>query len=911
MHCRFQVRTSLLLTSAVAAFVAVAPAPAMAACVNTTANDIECTGANPNTPINNSGQGTRTVTVTQGASVTSGQNTVVSQGTSGQIVNDGRIETDSSSGAAAQSAAIAIGNTGEARITNNAGATIIADGVNTISARMLATGSRAVLVNQGTITATGSASGNGFGAIAALINASSSDALVTNSGQISGAAVGIGIDHSGTGETFVSNTSAGTITGGQTGLFVRNARGPVQIDNAGTINRTDTGTGGFFNAGIYIIDQSPQATGTQVIINNSGTISGGGSNAITAIQNANGTLEINNSGTIIGNILRSSAGLGALIDNSGTINGDVVLSFGEDTIIMRGADAAINGGLDGGFDNDTLRFVDVDDLLFTANQQTFRFENIFLDSGSLRLNSAMFETFGTEGAGVFTTQAGSTLTLTGGQSSILFADGGVTTINGLLVVDRLARLSLTAGAGLSHDFVAASGSTTRFILDSVSGSTSFNGQIRATNITFASGSQIDLDVRDLNLLVNGRTFDIAVATNSLTDASGAITDNSVLFDFTKAVVGGNTLRVTMQQLLSIADTINPADPNSAALAGGLQGLIDSGSPSGNAVSTLLGGFSTVDDLSAAVADFAPDGSNMVALAAVDMVEPVFDSVRERAASHAVTNGDVQFWLAGGLFGSERNPRGGQTGFEADGSHYAAGAEARLGGAGALVLGLAFDHASGDGHAGVSRADLKADRLYAYAFLPAGPLHLNAAFGLGWGKARSQRNIAVLGETATGRADLDTTFGRVELGYDLGKGAFRITPLAGLQFADVTVGAFDETGSDGALRYGERKVKSARADLGLGLGWSGGKDGQPAWSLTGALRYASQLRDLDTPLRAQFTGGGNAFDWSVADIPESSWEAEAGARAHIGRFGTVSATYRGSFASGAESHAGLFTLSMGF
>lgn len=907
----FPVRTRLALTASAVAFAALPAAPAMAACSATTPTDIECTGSNPNTPINNSGQGTRTVTVAQGASVLSGQTTIIAQGTTGQITNNGVIETDSSAGSTFYSAAWAIGNTGEARITNNAGGSVLADGVNAIAARFTATNSAAVLVNSGIIAATGTASGNAFGPTGASLFAFSSDARVTNAGSIMGSAVGIGIDHSGTGETFVSNTSAGTITGGQTGLFVRNARGPVQIDNAGLIVRSSSGTGGFFNAAVYIVDQSAAVPGTQVIINNTGLIDGGGSFGIFALQQPNGSLEVNNSGTINGGLTRSSSGLGALIDNSGTINGDVVLSFGEDTVIMRGANAAINGGLDGGFDTDTLRFVDVADLLFTPNQLTFRFENIFLDSGSLRLNSAMFETFGNEGAGVFTTQAGSTLALTGGQSSILFADGGVTTINGLLVIDRLARLSLTAGAGLSHDFIAASGSTTRFILDSVSGSTSFNGQIRATNITFASGSQIDLDVRDLGLLVNGRTFDVAVATNSLTDASGDITDNSLLFDFSKMVVGGTTLRITMQQLLSIADTIDPADPNSAALAGALQSFIDGGSPSGNSVSTLLGGFSTVDDLSAAVADFAPDSSNVVALAALDMVEPVFAGVRDRAASHDLSNGDIQFWLAGGLFGSSMDAQGMHQGFETDGSHFAMGAEGRLGGRNSLAIGLAFDHASSDGDAGLSRADLSSGRLYAYAFLPTGPLRFDAVVGLGWGRAETERLIPVLGDTAVGRADLDTSFGRVGLGYDLGKGPFKVTPLAGLQFASVTVGTYDEAGSVGALSYAERKVKSARADIGLGLAWSAEKDGKPTWSLTSSLRYASQLNDLDEPLRAQFTGGGNGFGWSVNDLPGDSWELEAGGRAYIGRFGTLSLTYRGSFADGADAQAGLLTLSMGF
>lgn len=910
----FPVRTRLALTASVVAFAALQAAPAMAACTATTPTDIECTGSNPATTVNNSGAGARTVTVAQGASVSSGVTTVTAQGIPSLITNNGTIETDSSGGSTDYAAAIATSNTGTARIVNNSTGVITGTGTNVMGARFIASNGVAELVNAGTISASGSSTSGNFGPRAVAMFASSSDARVINSGTITSTSVGVAIDHSGTGETYLSNAAGAEISGAATGIYIRNARGPVQIDNAGDILRTSTGSGGFLPGAIAIFDQSTLATGTQVIINNTGTIgNAGGSNtyAIYAIQNANGSLEINNSGTINGDIVRSSSGLGALIDNSGTINGDIVLGFGEDSVILRGANTVMNGRLDGGFDADTLRFVDVDDLLFTSNQQTFRFENIVLESGSLLFNGATFETFGGEGSGAFVTQAGTTLTQTGAQSFILFADGGTTTINGTLVIDPATRLGLGAGAGLAHDFIAASGSVTRFALDAVGVNQDFHGQIRATNITFASGSQIDLDVRDLGLLVNGRTFDVAVATNSLTDASGAITDNSLLFDFSKVVVGGTTLRITMQQLLTIADTIDPADPNSAALAGALQSFIDSGSPSGNTVSTLLGGFSTVDDLSVAVADFAPDSSNMVALAALDMIEPVFASVRDRAASHDLNNGDIQFWLAGGLFGSSLDAQGMHQGFEANGSHFAVGAEGRFGGRDSLAAGLAFDHASSDGEAGLSRADLSSDRLYAYAFLPTGPLRFDAVVGLGWGKAKTERLIPVLGDTAMGRADLGTSFGRIGLGYDLGKGPFKVTPLAGLQFANVTVGAYEEAGSVGALSYSERKVKSARADIGLGLAWSADKDGKPTWSLTSSLRYASQLNDLDEPLRAQFTGGGSGFGWSVNDLPGDNWELEAGARAYIGRFGTLSLTYRGSFADGADAQAGLVTLSMGF
>ncbi|VVT04527.1 autotransporter outer membrane beta-barrel domain-containing protein [Erythrobacter sp. EC-HK427] len=889
--------------------------PALANCPFVTATDVECTGPNPNTTVNNSGAGARTVTVAQGASVSSGQTTVIAQGTPSTITNNGTIATDSSAGSSDYAAALATSNTGTARIVNNAGGVISATGTNVMGARFITQNGLAELVNAGTISASGTSSSGSFGPRGVALFASSSDARIINSGSITSTSVGVAIDHSGTGETYVSNASGGVMSGAATGIYIRNARGPVQVDNAGQILRTSTGTGGFLPAALAIFDQDPGATGTQVIITNSGTIGNAGplgSFAIYAAQNANGVLEVNNTGTVNGDIVQFG-GLLALIDNAGTINGNIQTGAGDDTVILRGANVVMNGRLDGGLDADTLRFTGVDGLLFTQNQQTFRFENIVLESGTLRFNGASFETFGSEGIGAFTTQAGATLAVTGAQNSVFFADGGTTTIDGTLVLDPLARLFLGAGTGVSHDFLATSGSTTRFVLDTVSGSTGFSGQIHATNIAFQSGSVIDLDVRDLDLLVNGRAFDVAVATNSLTDASGAITDNSVLFDFSKQLIGGNTLRITMEQLLSISDTINPADPNSAALAGALQGLIDSGSPGGNAVSTVLGGFSTVETLAAAVADFAPDSSNMLALGGLAMVDPLLANVRSRAASHAMNEGGVQLWLTGGLFSRSSDAEGMALGFDGDGTNFAFGGEVRLGGSGALALGLGYDHASGDftNDGARSTADLSADRVFAYAFLPTGPLRLNATLGLGWGEADTARAILVLGDTATGATSLDSSFGRLELGYDLGSGAFVLTPLAGIQFASVNVDAFAETGADGALSFAEQSLNSTRADIGLGLRWADTDAERSGWRIDAALRYAGELNDTGAPLRAQFVGGGTGFDWATGDLPGSAVELDAGAHWRIGGLGTLSLAYRGSFAGGADAHAGMLTLSTGF
>ena len=52
------------------------PQAAQAACNNITANDVECSGPNPNINVNNSGAGARATTVTQGANVSSGTQSI-------------------------------------------------------------------------------------------------------------------------------------------------------------------------------------------------------------------------------------------------------------------------------------------------------------------------------------------------------------------------------------------------------------------------------------------------------------------------------------------------------------------------------------------------------------------------------------------------------------------------------------------------------------------------------------------------------------------------------------------------------------------------------------------------------------------------------------------------------------------
>ncbi len=186
---------------------------------------------------------------------------------------------------------------------------------------------------------------------------------------------GVAIDLRG---AFFSLNNLGVISGawaveafGQSGI----------INNAGSIVGTSVGSS-YWQAGVYLIDATNDATNAEYAVNNTGTITGNdyaiytGEDDFNTLYASNTT--VNNSGTLFGGdygavfmglgadvLVNSGLVIGAVdmgedadtVVNSGRIDGDVRLGGGADVFDGRGG--TVNGLVLGGMGDDTY-FVDDD-----------------------------------------------------------------------------------------------------------------------------------------------------------------------------------------------------------------------------------------------------------------------------------------------------------------------------------------------------------------------------------------------------------------------------------------------------------------------------------------------------------------------------------------------------------------------
>lgn len=747
------------------------------------------------------------------------------------------------------------GSSQSAGITAQAGSTVTS-----------ATPSNLAITNTGTIDATAQ---NFAGGIYASTFFGSQ--TIRNDGQIN-AFQGIEARY---GNAATSITNTGTINAESQGLIVRRARSDVSggqassvfVNNSGTIiaNRPSGGTGVSIldNDGVNLALVNTgriEATSRGVNINSTGSSQGAsiensgqiiaGTTDAFLVQMNGGPVSINNTGRIDaqtqGEFAIRIVNAQAQVLNSGTLIGHIGLGSLDDMFTMLGG--AITGEIDGGDGDDTFVF-DVtgpyvhDDLVANFETVTINGDVVF-DSGTIR--------------------GANTITLTGG-SALSFAAGNGNAIATVDTAQFVNEGTLTIDPGFSFSagdtYVATDGSTTRFVIDDPAQSAPVlfaNG-----DVTFDAGSTIEVDARDQNLLVNGQVFDAVIAGGSITDLSGDIVDNSMLFDFSKLVVAGaqgDSLQITVRQILQLPDAVAPGDPNAASVAGSLQDVIDSGTPAGNQIATALGQIGDPVVLADAIDNFGPGEANAVLISAIDSAELQFGAVHSR--SSALSGRGLMVW--GNVYASNGNldAAGARAGFASDRMGFVAGADIGLGDEGNLRAGLAFSTSDGKSDELGNRAvdsDQSEKSIFAYITKTDGKIRISASLGSGWGSVDSSRDIAILSETAIASFDTSSTFGRFEIGRAFENAVRTLTPYAAIQFVDVSHEEFAETGSVAALSIAGRSATSVRADLGIDARF--GKRNE-SLSFVGRLAVTNEFGELAAPVSAVFAAGGPAFSTQV-------------------------------------------------
>ena len=266
-----------------------------------------------------------------------------------------------------------------------------------ITAPVTLGGETLTISNAGTITATGQAPAMTLALGSLTMDSAPLSAGLVNSGTIAGSAVGVSAEflpqywwppilQPGDVSVAITNTATGVIAGGTSGLNVVSAA--LTLDNAGTI-------------------------------------SGGGTNAmaVTVLGSVGNT--IRNSGTLAGGI---SMGRGDdRVENRGTITGPITLGAGNDTFVHFGG-AASGSLIDGGLGTDRFVFNAVGDGALDAGQIT-AFEELTQIGTGTGIYSGAFsvETIELQG-GTLAVAAGQTLS-TAGAVTVASGDAGVHVIN--------------------------------------------------------------------------------------------------------------------------------------------------------------------------------------------------------------------------------------------------------------------------------------------------------------------------------------------------------------------------------------------------------------------------------------------------------------------------------------------------
>lgn len=420
--------------------------------------------------------------------------------------------------------------------------------------------------NQGTITTMGGVlapmSGDPLSADGIVLDQAASTGRIENSGQLTASGDGVVLSN-------MTSTAAFTIS------------------NGGTIDAGSGGTGTALNlASLNTVAVTNAVGGTIQGVAGAITLMGGGSTDFTLTSN----------GDIVGTVdLQASADTVELLD--GSIDA-VSLGALDDSLTFGSRQVDIGGVISGGTGTDTLTFAPTTPFVTTA---TFAdFEVVSMDR-VITLDGAMIG--GAQTTSILET-ASISVTANGTQID------GSTTLSGNMTLAPESVLSVGA-------LTAASGSTLTLQVDADAPSITATG-----DITFDEASAIEIDVRDINTISSGRTFDAASAGGMLTDNSGNLVDNSELFFFTKEVVGGQILRITAEQEMTLPDVVPVGDLAILPIATELQAIIDAGGGDGTRLSTLFGQLSDDAAVLAGIQAFLPDASGAVAASQINLMRHV-------------------------------------------------------------------------------------------------------------------------------------------------------------------------------------------------------------------------------------------------------------------------------------------------
>jgi hypothetical protein len=636
--------------------------------------------------------------------------------------------------------------------------------------------------NEGSYSASSVAGTGGAGGDAV----SGSGFTLTNSGTISGGTGGVGGD-----------TSSGISGTGGTGGVGVTSTGNSTINNSGTINGGAAGaegTGG--------IQRGPGSTGNAI------TLSGGGN-----------VINLTSGGTINGNVVSSSGttnGGDTLTTTSATVTGNI---SGLNTINLQ-TGAVVNGAIFG------AGTVNVNEDFTTGGTIAATTVNVastkalavghavtaaVANAGTLDLNTGASVTGAISGAGTvnvnedFTTEgtiAATTVNITASKSLSLGHDITATQV----INDGTIDIAEGNSRNITGDYTQNAAGTLRIGVADYTDA----GQLTVSGTaTLADNANIDIDVNNINTLINGQTLSSVLSAGTLvSDGTFNITDNSALFNFS-AVKDGNTVDLTLEQALAVADAVK-AFGNTAST--GAAKVFDDILANGGGTSemdtaiTSLGQLTTDQQVAEAVESTLPSFSAGLATVSQNATQSVTSLISSRQDSNRglssgddfMTNRSMWFKPIGGR--TEQADTQGVSGYDINSQGFALGLDGDVSPiwniGGALVYMNSDVNSNSTSGSNNTNMDNVLAKAYATNQLDS-TTALNLQVGLGLSNYDSTRRIFT-GDVAKANYDGWQALASIELerSYPINDKTV-LTPFVHADYSHVDIAGYQETGA-GAL-----------------------------------------------------------------------------------------------------------------